>query len=91
MVRAGIVLAEKHLLTAHNIHYHQPAGHGTAGLYRVRQAGADFRLDRKPVHHDLDGMLVVFLQLDLLGQLIHTAVHPGPDIPAAAGGVSSFW
>ena len=33
MVRAGIVLAEKHLLTAHNIHYHQPAGHGTAGLY----------------------------------------------------------
>ena len=87
MVRAGIVLAEKHLLAAHYIHYHQPAGHGTAGLYRVRQTGADFRLDRKPVHHDLDGMLVVFLQLDLLGQLIHIAVYPGPDIAAAAGGV----
>ena len=87
MVRAGIVLAEQHLLPADDVHQGKPPGHGAAGLYRIRQPGADLRLDRKAVHHNLDGVLIVFLQLDLLGQLVQAAVHPGPDIPAAAGGV----
>ena len=87
MVGAGVVLAKEHLLAAYHIYQRQPAGHGAAGLYRIRQPGADLRLDRKPVHHDLDGVFIVLLQLYFLGQLVHIAVHPGSYIAAAAGRV----
>ena len=53
------------------------------GLHRVGQPPPRGRLDRKPVHHDLDGVLLVLLQRGRLAgpglvQAHHHAVHPGP-------------
>ena len=46
---------------------------------------ADIRADNEPVHDDLNGVLFVFLQLDLLVQLIEVPVNTRPDITGALG------
>ena len=54
-------------------------------LHRVGEAAGDVRLDHKAVHYDLDGMFDVFVQLDLLAEIINTAIHPYTDKAALAG------
>ena len=85
-VLAGVVLGEHQvLLLPQEVDDHQPAGEAGGGLHAVRQPLLDVRADDEPVHHDLDGVLLVLLQLDLLVQLVQAPVHPGPDVAGALG------
>jgi len=85
-VLAGVILGEHQvLLLPQEVDDHQPAGEAGGGLHAVRQALLDVRPDDEPVHHDLDVVLFVFLQLDVLVQLVEVPVHPGPDIAGALG------
>ena len=55
------------------------------GLHRVCEPLDDLRLDHQPVHHDLDVVFFVFVQLDLLVQVIKAAVGPDAGKAAPAG------
>ena len=78
-VLAGIVLGEAQLLVfLRQLNDHQAAGMGTGRLDGVRQAAAKALFQHQPVHHQLDGVLFVLLQLDLFRQIIEDAVHPDP-------------
>src|SRR2546422_4749945 len=41
-------------------------------------------LEHHTVHHDLDGVLLLLVQRDLLGQVVRFAVDPRPDEPRPA-------
>ena len=85
-VLAGVVLGEHQvLLLPQEVDDHQPAGEAGGGLHAVRQPLLDIRTDDEPVHHNLDGVLLVLLQLDLLVQLVQIPVHPGPDVAGPLG------
>ncbi len=85
-VLAGIILGEQDVpLLPQEIDNDQTAGQAGGGLHAVRQPLADVRADDQAVHHHLDIVLFVFLQLDLLGQLVERAVHPHPDVPGPPG------
>ena len=43
-------------------------------LHTVRQAGADLRLHHQPVYHNLNGVPLIFLQLEILGQIVDDPV-----------------
>ena len=78
--RAGVALGEKHLFPADDIHNHQSPGQPQNGFQAVCQSGADRRLYHQAVYDDLNGMLFVFVQCDLLGQIVLIAVHTNTDI-----------
>ena len=77
------------LAQVHEIQQHHPAGQGQRRLHRVSQPPPGVRLHRQPVHHHLDGVLLVLLQRRKLAGLPaghgvqpdHRAVHPGPRVP----------
>ena len=87
MLGAGVILGEGDVLPVDDIDDHDAPGQARGGLDGVRQAGADVRLYHQPVHHDLDGVFAVFLQLDLLVEVVEEAVHPGPDEAGLPGGL----
>ena len=85
-VLAGIVLGEGQILfLPQKVHDDETAGELGGGLHAVRQPLADIGPDDKPVHDDLDGVLLIFLKLDLLVQLVEVSVHPDTDIAGALG------
>ena len=82
-VRAGKALAERHGLPAYHIHFQQPVRQLQHALHRIREPACDPVLHHETIHHHLNIVLYIFVQLDLLGQLIQTAVHAHPHIAAA--------
>ena len=76
-VLAGVVLGEEDVpVLAHDVDDHQAAGQVGGDLHAVGEAAGDVLPDHQPVHHDLDVVLFVLVQLDLLGQVVEGAVHP---------------
>ena len=68
------------------VEHDHAAGQAERGLHRVGQPPPRGLLDRQPVHHHLDGVLLVLLQRGRLAgpclvQAHHLAVHPGPGEP----------
>ena len=55
-------------------------GEAGGGLHAVGEAACDIAAEDQAVHHDLQGVLAVLVQLDLLGEVVEGAVHPHPDI-----------
>jgi hypothetical protein len=53
-------------------------GEGERRLQGLGQPLLHPLLAHQPVDHDLDGVLVVSIELDLLGELSHLAIDPGP-------------
>ena len=86
VLRAGVVLGEGDVLPVNDIDDHNAPGKPRGRFNGVCQPGADVRLDHQPVHNDLDVVLAVFLQLDLLVQVVDKAVHPGTDKAGLPGG-----
>ncbi len=71
----------------HEVEQHHAAGQRQRRLHRVGQPPPGVRLDRQPVHHHLDGVLLVLLQRGQPGavrahavQPDDRAVHPGPGV-----------
>src|SRR5690606_33249296 len=83
-VVARQLLAEKHGFAADHVHQHDAIGPPQRGLPGVREAGLDARPHDEPVDHDLDGMLLVLVELDALGELPELTVDPHPDKALAA-------
>ena len=85
-VLAGIILGEGDVpVLPHHVYHRQPSRQGGGGLDGVSETAADVVAHHQAVHHDLDVVLLVLVQLDLLGQLIERAVYPHPDIARLAG------
>ena len=87
---AGVVLGEDHLLlflpVPGNGQHHEVAVSGGQGvLHRVGQAGADALPHDQTVHHDLDSVLLILVQLDLLGQIVDAPVHADADVALLLG------
>ena len=85
-VLAGVVLGEGEVLVLfQQVNEQQAAAKGGRRLHGVGQAAGDVRADDQTVHYDLDGVLLVLLQGDLLGQLIQNAVGPAADVAGLPG------
>ncbi len=84
-VGAGIVGREDFLGTVGHRHDDDAAGYPGRGLDRVGQALAVLlilrRFGHEAIHDDLDGVLLLFVQLGRVVQVHESAVHPGPQEP----------
>ena len=79
-VLAGVILRKaQFLLLAGDGNGHKTAGVNAGGFDGVGETAADALFQDQPVHDQLNGMLLVLLGLDLLGQIVLNAVqaHPG--------------
>ena len=87
-VRTGIVHAVQRFALVHAVDDHQSGTPHGSGCHVLRQAVAE--LIRIPadqaVHHNLDGMLLLFIQFRRVLQIIHLPVNPHTDIAAFACG-----
>ncbi len=90
MLGAGVVLRKRDVLSAHDADDNQPAGKRRRGLHGIREAGADVRVNDQAVHHNLEGVLPVFFQVDVLRKVIQDAVGAHARKAAAARGVQLF-
>ena len=78
-VLAGVVLGKAQLFPGGGqLDGDQPAGVAASRFDGVCQAAAQAVLQHKPVDHQLDGVLFVFLAGDVLRQVVENAVHPHP-------------
>ncbi len=78
-VLAGVVLGKAQLLPGGGqLDGDQAAGVAARRLDGVRQAAAQAVLQHQPVNHQLDGVLLVLLAGDVLGQIVENPVHPYP-------------
>ena len=85
-VLTGVVLAEEDIpLLLEHVGDDQATGEGGGGLHAVGEPLAHIGPDHQAVHHHLDVVLLVLLQLDLLRQLVEGAIHPHPDIAGLPG------
>ncbi len=75
VLRAGIALAEQHLIASDDVDAHKAARQADGRLDGIRQAAAHLIIDDEAVHHDLHRVLLVLFKGDLLVQLIHIAIH----------------
>ena len=75
VLRAGIALAEQHLIASDDVDAHKAARQTDGRLDGIRQAAAHLIIDDEAVHHDLHRVLLVLFKGDLLVQLIHIAIH----------------
>ena len=91
-VLAGVVLGKGDipLIVPQHVDDHDAAGQGGGGLHAVGEPPGHVLPDHQPVHHDLDGVLAVLVQLDLLGEVVQGAVRPHPDIAGFPGVLKDF-
>ena len=79
-VRAGEMGAEDRILAADDSGHHHPFAQLQRRFYGVRQAADDAFLHDDAIHHHFDGVLFIFLQLDVIGQRKHFPIHTDADI-----------
>ena len=84
-VRAGKALTEGHGFPADYIHNHQPSGKSHHRLDGIGKAVLNSFLHHQPVHHNLNIVLNILLQLNLFRQLVKIPVNPNPHIAAFSG------
>src|SRR5690606_33858160 len=83
-VGARQLLAKKHGVATDDIYHHDAVGPPQGGFQGVGQARFDAGPHDEPVDDDLDGVLLVFVELDLLGELPQLTVDPYPHKAFAA-------
>ena len=85
-VGAGELLGEPLLavrvvfVAVDEVEHHDPVGKAECGLHRVGEPLLGAGLDRQPVDHHLDVVLLLLLQGGRLGQRVHHAVDPDPAV-----------
>ncbi len=87
VLRAGVILGKGDVLAVHHADDDKAARKPGGRFDRIRQAGADVRMDHETVHHDFDRMFFVLFQLDGLRQIVDVPIYAHPHEPALAGGV----
>ena len=74
MLRAGVILREKHFLSADNVNSHKSPCKRRNSFDTVGKTGLYALFDNKSVHHYLDSMLFIFLYFYLFRKVIGYAV-----------------
>lgn len=77
-------MGKGHFLPADHIHRQQAAGQRGCRFDGISQPPLDLVADYQPVDHHFNGVLFVFLQLNLFRKIINIAVHPDPHIAGLA-------
>ena len=75
MLRAGIILREKHFLSADNVNPHKSPCKRRNSFDTVGKTGLYALFDNKSVNDYLDSMLFIFLYLYLFRKVIGYAVY----------------
>ena len=75
----GVVLREEYLIAADNVHESESTGQTEDSLKAVGHTRLDARLYDDTVNDYLDIVLLVLVELDILGKLIHYAVYANAD------------
>ena len=84
-MHAGEVLREQQLLPIDDRHQHHAGAQFQGGFHGVGNAALAPGLPRyQPVHHHLNGVLPVLIQLELLGQVMDFPINPNPGIAGLA-------
>ena len=84
-VLAGVVLGKELLAPVRGaVHEHEAPRERGRRLHRVREPARRVGADDEAVHHDLDVVLFVLVELYLLGEVVHRAVHAHADVAALA-------
>ena len=65
------------LLQVDEVEHHHTVGQAQCGLDRVGESLFGRGLDGQPVHHDLDVVLLLLLELWRIGERVHHAIDPG--------------
>ena len=78
---AGQVLGEGERGTALDLDVGDPLGQGKRGLQGLGQALGHALLAHQSIDNHLDGVLVIAVEFDLLGELANLAVDSGPGKP----------
>ena len=68
------------LRQVHEVQQHHPTRQAQRRLHRISQPPPRIRLDRQPVHHHLDRVLLALVQRRDAVQPGHGAVDPGPGV-----------
>ena len=90
-VRAGKALTEGQIPAfIRYVSDGQPLCKTQGCLQRICQSLFNAGADGNPVHHDCNGVFLIFLQFDLLGELILVTVYHHADIAALAGLFKDF-
>src|SRR5690606_20899412 len=76
--RAGKIRAEPQLLLADDVDEQLSPRHFQSRLDRIRQPASHVLLNDDPVHDHLDRMLLIFLQLNIFGQVTLLTVDSHP-------------
>ena len=90
-VRAGKALAELQELPADNIRLHQSLGEGQGIFHGIRHAALGSGADDQTVHHDLDVVLDVFVEGDVLGDIVHIPVDAKAYVAGSPGAVDHLF
>ena len=89
-VRAGEALGELQELSSDDIGLDQTVGESQGILHGVGHAALRAGADDQTVYDDLDIMLDVFVEGDVLGDIVQVTVDPDADIAGAAGAVDDL-
>ena len=89
-VGAGKALAELQEFSADDVRLHQSLGEGQGVFHGVRHAALGAGTDDQTVHHDLYIVLDIFVQGDVLGDIVHVSVDPKADIAGSSGPVNDL-
>ena len=89
-VRAGKALAEIDGLSVNHIHHKQPLRQRKRAFHGICKPSLNSRLCHKPVNHNFDIVLDIFIQLDFLCQLVKIPVNAHTDISALSGAVQNL-
>ena len=90
-VGAGKALAELQKLTAHNVCLSQSVGESEGVLQRIRHAALSAGADDQTVNHDLYIVLDIFVQRNVLGDIIHISVDAQADVTGPPGPVDDLF
>ena len=90
MIRAGIILREKHFLSADNVNAHKSACKRRNSFDTVGKSGLYALFDNKSVNDYLDSVLLVFLYLYFFRKVIGYAVYTHSHIARLSGTFKLF-
>ncbi len=90
-VRAGKALAELQELPADDVRLDQSLGEGQGVFNRIRHAALGAGADDQTVDHDLDIVLDIFVEGDVLGDIVHVPVDAEADVAGPPGAVNDLF
>ena len=90
VLRAGVILRKKMILTADDVYNRQAAGKRRRRFNRIRQARTDIRMNDEAVNDNFNRMLLVLFQTDGFRKVVKGSVDAHTNKAAPPGRVKFF-